>query len=160
MTVHEYIIPHVLIFRQHNGDDPPQENTFDCCNPCFLSLNTSGLIPLRLGYNRQEIRFILTAYTYENISLSCLLNVKLLSTMFFNKIFRQILARKCATLLSCNNTIDCLMILFATRKRDDSQLAETYRIQHVFPFPEVIFNISTLYFLSVSINNRNMSNMK
>ena len=25
MTVHEYIIPHVLVFRQHNGDDPPQE---------------------------------------------------------------------------------------------------------------------------------------
>jgi len=25
VTVHEYIIPHVLIFRQHNGDDPPQD---------------------------------------------------------------------------------------------------------------------------------------
>ena len=25
MTVHEYIIPHVLLFRQHNGDDPPQD---------------------------------------------------------------------------------------------------------------------------------------
>jgi len=25
VTVHEYIIPHVLVFRQHNGDDPPQE---------------------------------------------------------------------------------------------------------------------------------------
>ena len=24
MTVHEYIIPHVLVFRQHNGDDPPR----------------------------------------------------------------------------------------------------------------------------------------
>jgi len=25
VTVHEYIIPHVLVLRQHNGDDPPQD---------------------------------------------------------------------------------------------------------------------------------------
>jgi len=33
VTVHEYIIlyyiiPHVLVFRQHNGDDPPQDIGF------------------------------------------------------------------------------------------------------------------------------------
>jgi len=25
LTVHEYIIPHVLVFREHSGDDPPQD---------------------------------------------------------------------------------------------------------------------------------------
>jgi len=36
VTVHEYIIPHVLVCRQHNGDDQPQDN-----NLCFLALCAS-----------------------------------------------------------------------------------------------------------------------
>jgi len=31
VTVHEYIIPHVLVFRQHNGDDPPQDYVERLC---------------------------------------------------------------------------------------------------------------------------------
>ena len=36
MNILYHIIPHVLVFRQHNGDDPPQESEkcFDCFKFC------------------------------------------------------------------------------------------------------------------------------
>lgn len=67
--------------------------------------------------------------------MSCLFIAKLLHAMFFIKLFCQIVPRKYATPVSYASTVDCLMILFATRTRGESQLAEAYRIQHVFPFP-------------------------
>jgi len=73
VTVHEYIIPHVLIFRQHNGDDPPQDWTNKQCSESVSNVGkynsyTARFTMMVINNAKKKTAFIICSHRCPNIN--------------------------------------------------------------------------------------------